>query len=90
MQRTVWHGWWVLLFPALSVSALGQQPLTWQQIQDRFEAANPTLQADQLNIDESKAQEITAYLRPNPSSFNCRWNPDRSHRRRLAAVRRNL
>jgi cobalt-zinc-cadmium efflux system outer membrane protein len=35
-------------------------------VRDKFEAANPTLLADQLNIDESKAQEITAYLRPNP------------------------
>jgi cobalt-zinc-cadmium efflux system outer membrane protein len=43
-----------------------QQALTWLQIKDRFEAANPTLRAAQLSIDESKAQEITAYLRPNP------------------------
>jgi len=41
--------------------------LTWQQIKDKFEAANPTLKAAQLNIDESRAAEITAYLRPNPS-----------------------
>ena len=44
----------------------GQNTLTWQQLRDRFEAANPTLRAAQLNVDESKAQEITAYLRPNP------------------------
>jgi outer membrane protein, heavy metal efflux system len=43
------------------------QPLTWQNARDRFEAANPTLLADQLNIDESRAEEITAYLRPNPA-----------------------
>lgn len=42
------------------------QPLTWEQIQQKFEAANPTLRAGQLNIDESKANEITAFLRPNP------------------------
>jgi cobalt-zinc-cadmium efflux system outer membrane protein len=42
------------------------QPLTWQQVQQKFEAANPTLRAGQLNIDESRAQEITAFLRPNP------------------------
>ena len=29
--------------------------------------ATPHLQADKLNVDESKAQEITAYLRPNPT-----------------------
>jgi cobalt-zinc-cadmium efflux system outer membrane protein len=45
---------------------LAQSPFTWQQIRDRFEAANPTLKAARLNIDESRAAEVTAYLRPNP------------------------
>jgi cobalt-zinc-cadmium efflux system outer membrane protein len=35
-------------------------------VRSKFEAANPTLRAGQINIDESKAAEITAYLRPNP------------------------
>ena len=43
-----------------------QAPFTWQQVKDRFQAANPTLRAAQLSIDESRAAEITAYLRPNP------------------------
>jgi cobalt-zinc-cadmium efflux system outer membrane protein len=43
-----------------------QTALTWQQIKDKFEAQNPTLKAALLNIDESRAAEITAYLRPNP------------------------
>jgi outer membrane protein, heavy metal efflux system len=43
------------------------QPLTWQKVRDRFEANNPTLGADKLSIDESRAGEITAYLRPNPT-----------------------
>ena len=38
-------------------------------MRDRFRASNPTLLADALNIDESRAEEITAYLRPNPT-FN--------------------
>src|SRR5215469_10875288 len=42
------------------------QPLTWQDVRKRFETRNPTLLADQLNVAESQAQEITAYLRPNP------------------------
>ncbi len=42
------------------------QPWTWEQVKDRFELNNPTLLADKLNIDESKAQEITAFMRPNP------------------------
>jgi cobalt-zinc-cadmium efflux system outer membrane protein len=36
-------------------------------VRERFETNNPNLLADKLNIDESKAQEITAYLRPNPT-----------------------
>jgi cobalt-zinc-cadmium efflux system outer membrane protein len=39
---------------------------SWEQVKDRFELNNPTLLADKLNIEESKAQEITAFLRPNP------------------------
>ena len=46
--------------------ARAQQALSWEQIQQKFDAANPTLRAGQLNIDEAKAQEITAFLRPNP------------------------
>jgi len=36
-------------------------------VKDRFEAANPSLQAGQIEIDESRATEITAHLRPNPN-----------------------
>ena len=46
--------------------AAAQQSYTWDQIKARFEADNPTLKADQANVDEMKAEEITAYLRPNP------------------------
>ncbi len=53
---------------ALTQNMLAQTAFTWQQIKDKFEAANPTLKAAQLNIDESKAAEITAYLRPNPDA----------------------
>jgi hypothetical protein len=45
---------------------VAQTALTWREIRARFEAANPTLQADQIGIDESKASEITAFPRPNP------------------------
>ena len=53
----------ILLAPA---PAQAQQPLTWDQVKAKFELANPTLQADALNVDEMKAEEITAFLRPNP------------------------
>jgi cobalt-zinc-cadmium efflux system outer membrane protein len=47
-------------------SAIAQRALTWEEVQERFEAANPTLMASQLNVDESRAAEVTANLRPNP------------------------
>ncbi|MDQ2946298.1 MAG: TolC family protein [Acidobacteriota bacterium] len=46
-----------------------QKVYTWQELRDRFETTNPTLRAAQIGIDESRAQEVTAYLRPNPD-FN--------------------
>jgi len=42
------------------------QVWTWDTVKDHFELNNTTLQASRLNIDELKAQEITAHLRPNP------------------------
>ncbi len=52
---------------ALAESGFAQRPLIWQEVLDKFEAANPTLRAGQVGLDESKAQEITAFLRPNPN-----------------------
>jgi cobalt-zinc-cadmium efflux system outer membrane protein len=58
----------MLLLVAGSVqSCFAQKALTWQEVRDKFEAANPTLRAGQIGIDESKASEITAFLRPNPA-----------------------
>ncbi len=64
----------LLLFAAIIFAAAAPtraqqtaEVLTWPQIRDRFEQNNPTLQAYKLSIDESKAQEITAFLRPNPT-----------------------
>ena len=61
------------LWPALalgmlvaSASAGAQQALTWDQVKAKFEASNPALKADADNVDEMKAEEITAFLRPNP------------------------
>ncbi len=59
----------LLLASGLSGQLAAQQPpktYTWQQLLEKFEGANPTLRAGKLNIDESRAAEITAYLRPNP------------------------
>ena len=51
----------------LAESGFAQRALTWQEVRDKFKAANPTLRAGQIGLDESKAQEITAFLRPNPN-----------------------
>jgi outer membrane protein, heavy metal efflux system len=57
----------ILVAALLPASVLAQTaPLTWRQVKDRFTAANPTMKAAQLNIDESRSAETTAYLRPNP------------------------
>ena len=51
----------------LAQTCLAQKALTWQEVRDKFEVANPSLLAGQIGIDESRANEITAYLRPNPN-----------------------
>src|ERR1700677_1841368 len=50
----------------LVTSANAQQALTWKQVRTKFETANPVLKADAANVEEMKAEEITAFLRPNP------------------------
>jgi outer membrane protein, heavy metal efflux system len=65
--RTIWGPAIVGLLLISGRPVAAQQSLTWDQVKDRFEAANPALRADALGIDEAKAQEITAFLRPNPN-----------------------
>jgi cobalt-zinc-cadmium efflux system outer membrane protein len=57
----------ILAVTCAALPVFAQTALNWEQVKARFETANPTLRAGQLNISESKAQEITAYLKPNPS-----------------------
>jgi outer membrane protein, heavy metal efflux system len=58
---------WCLSLMTLAVPAIrAQQALTWDQVKAKFEASNPALKADADNVDEMKAEEITAFLRPNP------------------------
>src|SRR3954470_13942694 len=49
-------------------AANAQTSLTWEQVRERFRANNPNLAASRIAVAESKAQEITAYLRPNPEA----------------------
>ena len=56
-----------LVLVCVSANSLqAQKAYTWEEIRDRFSAVNPTLKANELSIEESRAAEITAYLRPNP------------------------
>ncbi len=57
-------GWTVAI--GLSTVAAAQTARSWAEIRDRFEATNPILQAARLGVDESRAAETTAFLRPNP------------------------
>jgi outer membrane protein, heavy metal efflux system len=54
------------LLLAWALPASAQQGLTWDQVKAKFETNNPALKADADNVDEMKAEEVTAYLRPNP------------------------
>jgi outer membrane protein, heavy metal efflux system len=65
LSRRLWLG--LFLVAVSAGNAWAQKTLTWQEIREKFEAANPSLRAGQLGVDESRAQEITAYLRPNPN-----------------------
>ena len=62
--RVLWCGF--LAGGFLADSCTAQTALTWAQLRDRFVAANPTLVAGRIGVDESRAAEITAFLRPNP------------------------
>jgi outer membrane protein, heavy metal efflux system len=67
MNQTLLRYSALFLLLGCGLKAGAQQALTWEQVRNRFEVNNPTLLADKMNIDESKAQEITAFLRPNPT-----------------------
>ena len=56
-----------LAFATCAMGALAQTTLTWPEVRARLQSANPTLVAGRIGIDESRAQEITAFLRPNPN-----------------------
>ena len=65
-RRTLWLSGMLLVLLRPGAEAQNKS-LTWEQVRERFETSNPTLLAGKLNVDESKAQEITAFLRPNPT-----------------------
>src|SRR5580700_7144717 len=59
---------WLAVTVGFSGQALAQTAgLTWPEVRARFEASNPSLLAGLIGLDESRAAEVTAYLRPNPT-----------------------
>jgi cobalt-zinc-cadmium efflux system outer membrane protein len=67
MPRTITKLYLPMFLITISVEiAVAQTTLTWPEVRDKFIAMNPTLAAGRIGVDESRAQEITAYLRPNP------------------------
>jgi len=64
LARSIWVCVLCIAFHGNCISA--QQALTWDQVKAKFEAVNPALKADADNVDEMRAEEITAFLRPNP------------------------
>jgi cobalt-zinc-cadmium efflux system outer membrane protein len=59
------RGIWIAAWMVGSIWAQ-QKTLTWEAAKAEFLAINPTMQAGQLGVQESRAEEITAFLRPNP------------------------
>jgi cobalt-zinc-cadmium efflux system outer membrane protein len=55
-----------LLLVWLAPGARAQKVLTWEQAKRELETTNPNLRAARIGIQESRANEITAFLRPNP------------------------
>jgi outer membrane protein, heavy metal efflux system len=74
VQNTLWR--YLIVLAACGGSAPAQLPAhvppstaqiwDWSTVKNKFELNNITLLAGQLNINELKAEEITADLRPNP------------------------
>jgi cobalt-zinc-cadmium efflux system outer membrane protein len=66
MPRAVLGSGIVALLLASGLPIAAQESLTWSEAKTKFEAANPALRADALGVDEMRAAETTAFLRPNP------------------------
>lgn len=69
MQRLSWRMCFGLLFASGCLAQTGgtARAFTWQEIEALFRANNPSLHAGQAAVEEARAAEITADLRPNPA-----------------------
>ena len=66
MRKLFWRYSTLVVAVGLCLEAGAQEPWTWERVRQQFESNNPTLRAGSLNVDEARANEITANLRPNP------------------------
>src|SRR5579884_1133453 len=65
MARHYWRA--VMVLALAGPGARAQITLNWEQVRERFQTNNPALAAGRINIEENRANEITAGLRPNPT-----------------------
>ena len=68
MPRRPWRvlACWIVA-DGLSTLCMAQTgPLNWDQVRERFRLNNPSLLAGETGVQESRANEVTAGLRPNP------------------------
>jgi len=83
MRRPSWRRL-ALLLPGLALPhiASAQRALTRDEVRERFRTNNASLLAGSLLIDESRAGEVTAGLRPSPvfSSINQFLDAQQSYR----------
>jgi cobalt-zinc-cadmium efflux system outer membrane protein len=63
MARRIWRALVPFLIPGFLPA---QAALDWEQVRERFLTNNPNLMAGALSVQESRANEVTAGLRPNP------------------------
>lgn len=64
LSRRVTRGIWAAAW--IASMANGQKTLTWEEAKRELQSGNPSLLAGQIGVGESRTQEITAFLRPNP------------------------
>ena len=50
----------------ITSTGLAQKTLTWEDAKRELRLTNPNLRAGEIGVQESRAEEITAFLRPNP------------------------
>ena len=66
MRRHLWRALALLPAAVFVVPAVAQSQMNWDAVRERFRQNNPNLLVGRTNVEETRAIEITAGLRPNP------------------------